>query len=468
MIKQNKWANRILLISLVLLPSILILISKLWIDIDRPLFIYDYLIILLLVAINTPLLITWVIYVLIFTLDLASIFSKIYLFNLADFLNSLKYFSNYSYNFIQAIQAIFTLLLFIFFYLLLKKIKNNLKFDIKSVIIFFTLIISMLLLDNFNGSSILMPYKSSRNFYKGNFAGCNGILLYLNIRNQNFNSSYPLKESSIGESTSYKYFKDDSIGNQMIIIVESFGFINDPLIRKEFENKISQIFESNNWQCRWGKARFSGGTTRAELRELFNSEGDYRYLLDPKHAGNRNSLIKIKKNQGYNTSAIHSFKGNMFERQLWWKNVGIENIYFSEDVQKELNFKKKLNYDTPFISANDEDAFDYIQNKVSKDKKVFLYFLTENGHLPFKGFTKETIVNENVYLKKMGSMSEEGKNQHKRIWGFLKYVAKKLNQNKIQKVVIIGDHMPPFVNKIDRAYYNDKYVPFVALKLIKK
>jgi len=462
---NSKQRARFVILLLVLLPNILILLSKPWIEIDRPPFIYDYLIIILLIGFNIPTIITWLLFILIFLLDIASIFSKIYLFNLADFLRSLKYFSNYNYNFYQAFQAIFICIILVILFYLLKKIKNILKFDIKSIVIFFTLLTSMLLLDNINGSSILMPYKSSRNFYKGNFAGCNGILLYLNIRNQNFNSSNPLKKSTIGESNTYKYYKNDSTGNQMIIIVESFGLLNDSSIRNEFQNAISKDFNTKRWESKWGKARFLGGTTRAELREIFNSEGDYRYLNSHENADMINNIFKIKREQGFHTSAIHSFKGNMFERQLWWKNIGIQNVYFSEDIQKEREFKLKLNHETPFISANDEDAFDYIQNKAMKNKKEFLYFLTENGHLPFKGINKSSIIKDDIYNKKMGSMSEEGKNQHKRIWGFLKYVTKKLDQNKIQKVLIIGDHMPPFVNKIDRAFYDDKFIPYLEVRV---
>ena len=465
---NNKQKARFTLLLLILLPSIIVFVSKPWIETDRPPFIYDYLLLFLLIGLNTPNIITWLLYILIFLLDLASIFSKIYLFNLADFLKSLKYFSNYNINFNQIIQAFIVIALIVCLYYILKKIKNILQFDSKSILFSFGIFTSILLLDNINGSSRFLPYNSSRNFYNGNFAGCNGILLYLNIKNQNFNSSVPLKKSTIGESSTYKYFKNDSIGNQMVIIVESFGLLNDSNIRNSFQNAISEKFKDRNWICKWGKARFAGGTTKSELRELFNSEGDYRYLIDPKHAEIINNIFKIKKNQGYHTSAIHSFKGNMFERQLWWKNIGVENIYFSEDVQNELNFKKKLNYDTPFISVNDEDAFNYIQNKASKDKKEFLYLLTENGHLPFKGKNITSIIEGDFYPIKMGGMSEEGINQHKRIWAFLNYVAENLNKNKIQKVLIVGDHMPPFTNKIDRAFYNDQYVPYLEVELNQK
>jgi phosphoglycerol transferase MdoB-like AlkP superfamily enzyme len=317
--------------------------------------------------------------------------------------------------------------------------------------------------DNINGSSIGLAYNPTLNFYKGNFAAMPSILICRSLINRSVNANassfLPLNKESIA----FKEYKSDDSSNQMLIIVESFGLINDSLKRDEFQKDISSVFKTNSWEISWGKTPFNGSTTHAELRELLNHVGDYRYLIKSQHANNFNSIFQIKKKQGYNTFAIHSYKANMFERAIWWKNIGADHVFFSEDLQFESNFQSKLNYETPFISVNDENAFDFIQSKTFTIGKHFVYFLTENAHLPYKGKLNTPRASNLFKIDKESNLSEEAKNQSKRITNFLTYVATHLDSNKFKKLLIVGDHMPPFVDKNDRSFYSDKFVPYCII-----
>lgn len=249
----------------------------------------------------------------------------------------------------------------------------------------------------------------------------------------------------------------------MLIIVESFGLIVDSSKRKVFQKSISSVFEKYYWKTNWGNIPFSGSTTNAELRELLNCFGDYRFFNRPNNAKKFQSIFQIKKKQGYHISAIHSFTGNMFERSTWWKNIGADDVYFKEDLQNSSNFKIDLNFDTPFISVNDEDAFDFIQEKARIGGKHFTYILTENSHLPFKSIVKIPTLDNLFNIDKEAVLSEEAKNQNKRITSFLIYIAKNLDSCKFQKILIVGDHIPPFFKKNDRSFYCNDHVPYLIL-----
>lgn len=456
----KKWTYRIILLILVFLPTLLFLSSKLWMEIDRSIFVYEYLFILLFISFNVRPLITWMFFLFFLFIDFTSVFSKLYLFNFIEFINIIKYFGNYDFNTMQL--GLLTILFFILFafYFLFRVIKNKIGGDKLFLKLFLIVFVSIFALDNLNGSSILVKYNSSLHFYNSNFAGSPLLSLSKNLINLKVNSDKPLLHPTLSESITFnQYVKDDS-SNQMLIIVESFGLIQDSLKRNEFQNAISTVFRYKHLKTRWGQTKFTGSTTRSELRELLNCVGDYRFFIDANKAQKIKSIFRIKIQQGYVTNAIHSYKANMFERDIWWKNIGVNNVYFSDDVQSLNNYKNELNNDTPFISVNDEEAFDFIQSKTSSSGKQFSYFLTENSHLPFKGIINKSGISHLFNIDSETKLSEEAKNQSKRISNFLVYVARHLDSNKFQKLIIVGDHMPPFLKKEDRAFYSDKFVPY--------
>jgi hypothetical protein len=409
----------------------------------------------------------WLIFVFVFALDIATVFSTLYLFNLPDFLNTIEYLGNYSFNPVQISILLTTFFALIGTFILFKLIKRKIGNDKVCIRLFAALLTITIVLDNINGSSIVSPYNPSLIFYKNNFAGWPSILLYRILVNTNVSTNAPLLSPLNKESITFKEYISDSTSNQMLLIVESFGWINDSLKREEFQKDISEIFENKKWKISWGKTLFTGGTTRAELRELLNCAGDYRYFIKPEQAKNFKSIFQIKKKQGYYTNAIHSYKGNMFERAIWWKNIGADQVFFFEEVLIASDYKSKLNYESPFISVYDEDAFDFIQTKTSTKGKQFVYFLTENAHLPFKGKLNKRNFSKTFDVDIEANLSEEAKNQQKRISNFLEHVAIHLDPNKFEKLLIVGDHMPPFLNKNDRAFYSDKFVPYCVVTKMK-
>jgi hypothetical protein len=462
--QHNKSTYRLFLFLTVMLPNIIALASRLWIDLDRSLFVYEYLLVFLLMAFNIRSFFSWALFVFVFLLDLATIFSKIYLFNLPEFLNSLQYFINYAINIYQMGFILITLTSLIGIYFLFKLIKKKIGNDKSLIQLFLFMFVFVFILDNINGSSFFMVYQYNGKLYKGNLGGFPTQVLYRQISSKNnLINKIPILNPLQKESITFKQFVMDTTSNQMLIIVESMGLIDDSIKREAFQNSISDIFKQKNWETSWGQTYFTGGTTTAELRELLNCDGSYQYFISQKNSKNFSSIFQIKKKKGYHVNAIHSYKGDMFERRIWWKNIGVDEIYFREDLVTFYKFKLNLNHDTPFISLNDEDAFDFIQAKTANRGKQFSYFLTENGHLPII----TTIENQNSSLlfdiDKESVLSKHGRNHLKRISNFLIYIASHLDSIKFQSIVIVGDHAPPFLKKEDRSFYNNKFVPYLIV-----
>ena len=83
--------------------------------------------------------------------------------------------------------------------------------------------------------------------------------------------------------------------------------------------------------------------------------------------------------------------------------------------------------------------------------------------MPFNGKFNNPIFNKSLNINNELKLSEEAKNQIKRISNFLAYIAINLDPNKFQKLLIVGDHIPPFIKKEDRDFYNNQFVPYLIV-----
>lgn len=324
--------------------------------------------------------------------------------------------------------------------------------------LYISLLVLFIFIDAANGSSDYMniPFFKKK-YIVSNFGSLNSRTFYSSLFNISAKHDKPIVNKKL-LSVTFDYFSNDSASTQMLIIVESFGLIQDSIKRTQFQSSISNIFTQNKWRTSWGISSFNGSTTNSELKELLNCSGDYRFFNLIENRKKINSIFDIKKQQGYQVKGIHGFKGGMFERNIWWKNIGIDSAFFLENF---INNYSTLNKENPFTSLSDEEAFDAIQNKVEINKKQFIYFLTVNSHLPFLGrpqspeISKSFNINDEIYI------SDEAKNQNKRISNLLEHIAKKLDYRKIDKILIIGDHAPPFIDKADKVFYSNKFVPYL-------
>jgi hypothetical protein len=418
----------------------------------RPIVYFEYLLIPLLFSFSGSYYYRFIVLLGLVFSDLLISISKIYYFDTFNFLQKFRsiFISNFSLKIWLVIIAS-ALLIFILIHLIIKKTvvtsiattKKHKKFWL----IFFVASFSIIFLfDSLFGSStlqfkpngkinanisqsIIRQYIKDARVYFKKYLLVSKIENFKNIDNKN--------------SITYQYLLNDSSSKQALIILESWGLHNNLQKRMEQVKPILMLSNSG-YTVQLDSSLFFGGTSQAEARELFNKSGEVYYSIIQHGFSDINGITQQKKEEGYNTTALLSFSGFYSSGYHFRKAAGFNNI-------KDFSFFRQLattNYSNHYISVNDEAVFDYGFKQLSKQNKAFLYILTINTHLPFHTQT---------------GMSEL-ESQYQRIKQQFSFLANLLKKYPVNKLVIVGDHPPPFLTEFERSHYATKYVPALIIQ----
>jgi len=437
-----------------------------FIYLPRSLFYYEYaLVILALLYFKKPSA-AFIIFLILFLFDFLDSFASIFLFKTDELFRILKFIEYYHLSTIQILYGSIIIFYLIIVYKCLQfyqhSIKKNKKASLQFLFIIYFIIFS---LDFLNGSSKLIDQKKAWVISTNNILSAltNNYFYFINQYFHKIGDERVIAYSEL--SPVFTYLESDSISNELVIIVESWGLMNDSLKQQNLQEYINNKIKNSRFTSKWGITPFEGGTTSAGLKQLVNVKGDYHYYLNHQSKNETSqSIFDIKNKQGYQTNGFHSYTGEMFTRELWWPNIGIQKMYFRNNyILDKPTVKSKIYGEAPFPSIKDNLMFDYLMTKTSIDssKKQFTYFLTVNSHLPFRVINKQAVDTKDPILQY--AISEEAKNQLIFIKNLLSYVIENLPRSNYQKIVIVGDHMPPFINARDRYFYNSKMVPYLYL-----
>jgi len=268
-------------------------------------------------------------------------------------------------------------------------------------------------------------------------------------------------ENSTGnkKSISYHYLLNDTSAHQVLIILESWGLLKDSNLRMRQIQSILDL-QHKGYDIKLDSSYYKGGTSQAEARELLNKKGEAYYSIIQNGQSDIESLPQHKNQKGYYTSALQSFSG-MHSSGHWFRTVLAFNAikeYSNYNISSPTNKNKHTiyNHDNHYQAVNDEIVFEDAFKLASAHPKTFTYILTINTHLPFKSKPATT-----------GKFpTDETESQYKRLQEQITYLAYLLEKFSIDKLVIVGDHPPPFLLKLERNLYQEKLVP--ALIITKK
>ncbi len=430
----------------------------------RSIFYYEYLLVLLSIAFFKNYRISFLLFILIFIFDLFNIISKLFLFKIDDFIQSISFVKLYNFSLNQIFIFIFFVTYLIIIKLIVKKTKSTIDQNKKKYIIFiFILYFLIFLLDALNGSGRLFTQREhdiNETHIKKNIISPlykEYKVAYQDMANDTIST---LKDTSV----SFKSFLKDSSGNQLVILVESWGIIKDTLLQGELVKIISNSFYKKGFNVSSGNSKYYGSTTAAGLRELLNASGSYSYFINKSSNKTKYiSILDVKTNQGYDTYMFHPYTGEMFSRSKWWKNLGAKNLFFRENYLIDNNFKaEEVDEDARFPSIKDDTFFDYLLQKTQKSKKKFVYYLTVNSHLPYTKIVSEHNPSSGFNIEKM-PITNEAKFHLIHIKNLIEYFSQKIEANEWNKILIIGDHTPPFSTLTDRNFYVDGKVPYLLI-----
>lgn len=313
-----------------------------------------------------------------------------------------------------------------------------------------TLIIVAITFLDFSNSSIFTNGEFFK-FFKFNIQGCYtseyiSSKLYSIERKKQFNSK------------AYEIIKQDSSEKIFLIILESFPYYNNSQ-NEILKNLISNNLKSN-YDIFYDSIPFYGHTTTAEINELINENEEFYNYIDSSKTYDH-SLPNIKKKQGYKTYAAHSFYISMFRRDLWWKNLGFEHTLGKENIYHKST---DISNENSFQGLKDEYTFKHILDISKRNKgKGFYYMLSVNTHFPF------TIENKDRELERYASTVENLptvnlKMSFIKFYQQLDYITKSIDHEKIDLVVIRGDHKPPFLNEKEAQVINFRQVPEIIIR----
>lgn len=272
------------------------------------------------------------------------------------------------------------------------------------------------------------------------------------------------KNFSGDSSLTYKYFYNSNSNKEVVIVLESWGvYLTDSLL--QYQMNHFKGLDSNTFQYTCFKSNFDGATLQAESRELLNKEGEAYFSVIKNNNCDIKSIVQHKIDQNYTTLAVQGFDGAFSLGEKFKKLIGFQTFrdykYFHDSLGKPTLFNNQ------YRSVMDEDVFTYLFDNIKNTNKNFTYCLTINTHLPFRLTRKQrhtaAYFNFIEHFEKCFP-DQEVLDRYYRMHQELEALVKIINKSDVDKVLIVGDHCPPYIFKVERDLFNQKLVPAVLIE----
>lgn len=246
-----------------------------------------------------------------------------------------------------------------------------------------------------------------------------------------------------------EYLKNtDKFPNIVAILSESFWDARK--LNVKYSKNILENFDKaaiKGYKGEMISPVFGGGTIRSEFEFLtglqsktfLSGSSPYAQYVDSP----TESLASYFKSIGYRTTAIHTFKGDFFERNDGLPYLGFENFISLEDIQNREDYELKGYYtsDDFFIKLIIEEL------EKNKDDPKFIFGISMQNH---QGYAKDKYENYNKDVEVLTDIGEENKeilesyvqgvyDADKALGTLLKYLEK---SDRETIVLFFGDHLP--------------------------
>jgi hypothetical protein len=461
----------------------IVLTGFLEVSISRPIIYYEYLFLPVVLILVQKHIYRIIILMGLILLDIFYNLSHLYFFDLFNYVEKLPYLFTASFGikfWIFAILGLFSFVWICNFLITLFESKLNTIGNQKYAInIFFSISVFIIIyiVDMLNGSSLI-------------FSNNNDIKL-INIKTKN-QEDYNIGKSlirdlytdyklfTLGEkqvhqlsdfknlhgdsSLSYKYFYNSNGNKEVLIVLESWGwYLNDSL----YKDQIAPFYkiDSSKYKINFERSYFNGATLQAESRELLNKEGEAYFSVIKHNNCDIKSLIHKKVDQNYQTLAVQSFDGSYSMGAKFKKLIGFQDFKEYKFFHDTLGIETI--YNNQYQSVLDEELFAYTFDNLKKSTKNFTYCLTINTHLPFRLTNKQKqdpdfLKFTSVYKNKFPT--EQSLDRYFRMSKELSNLASLINKSDVDKVLIIGDHPPPFIYKVERNLFLPNIVPAIIIE----
>jgi hypothetical protein len=293
--------------------------------------------------------------------------------------------------------------------------------------------------------------------------GSSYVFNYLNTHvmqnNRNFEAE-PISSSRRITSATEVFLNNDNLNhkfydlNLVLVIVESMAAYSDDKLNDEDLFSLFLTLEPKYF-IKHGLIPFAGGTPEGEIRELCNSSIPYD-SIDQKIA--KNCIPYLLKEHGFYNVAIHGFKPNVFNREVWYPKLGFDKFISLNDFDSvgltnrcgSAVFRGGCDFEVPRI----------IHSILQDDSKnFFIHWVTLNTHFP---------LNPNDLQPQLVGVCDEGPNYDLCLYReilrqTLKSVIELARTTPSTNFIIVGDHRPRFIRPSHRKMVSANNVPYILM-----
>ena len=332
----------------------------------------------------------------------------------------------------------------------------NLKFEIKNRNIFLMLIMSSVFFiihsiyldDNMLGN---MGVEKNIFFDRENYTE-NGLALTLVMKIQDMIIEKPDLYSSKEVQRIYnKYYTNSRNHNNIpnikpnivMIMNEAFFDITEINNLEITEDPLANFhkYQNENIQGDIISSVFGGLTAQTEYEILTGNSVDFIGADNVAYMNyvhtDADSIVKVLKNEGYETLAIHPYSKSFYKRDIVYNKLGFEKFVSQEEMVVDSENAK-------YISDMDtyKHFIDEYERRDSK-KPVFTQIVTMQNHAPYESnLEKRYVTNENI-TKDSLSQVEGYIDNIKKSDDALKYLIEYFrNINDPTMIIFYGDHAP--------------------------
>jgi phosphoglycerol transferase MdoB-like AlkP superfamily enzyme len=247
------------------------------------------------------------------------------------------------------------------------------------------------------------------------------------------------------------------------VVVESLGEFLDRNLNDYQLEPLLRLKDQVGVRVQTGAVGFEGSTVPGELRELC---GIRLLTVNPSVSvlQTETCLPRTFHNLGYRTTAIHGFLGTLFSRNRWYPSLGFDDIWFAPELDRKIKNAKRCGI--AFHGLCDTEIWNLIEKLVTRKPPTnqFIYWITLSAHLPIENLPTESQKHCNGFevMARHPDLCSLVLKQRE----LFSRIAKSIGEKKINntRILIVGDHAPPFLDARVRSFSDPANVPFIDIQ----
>lgn len=248
----------------------------------------------------------------------------------------------------------------------------------------------------------------------------------------------------------------------VMVAVESWGLYTDPAVNELIVTPLRRMAtERPDLSLQTDAIDFHGSTVNGELRELCGLRSNSIRLPHPAIPLN-GCLPERLATLGYETMALHGYRGSMFNRSAWYPLLGFQRSLFDQDLSQALQRSSRCGSTFPGIC--DGDVPEWIGNQLDQagERPQFIYWLTLNAHLPIYA-TQDPRAEVDCASTAVTAGDEQQCRLVKLHHLVMQSLADLLSRRTDTALIVVGDHAPAFVSGTRRHQLSTTQVPSAVL-----